>query len=91
MTAGPDGFRDPDPNRTSTSRAIECLGFPGSSVRPFPARLIRPIRWLPPVECSSGVNPAQAARRRPGSNCAASISMASANAMIGPVRGDNQG
>jgi hypothetical protein len=30
--------------------------------RSLPARLMRPMRGLPPVECSFGVRPTQAAR-----------------------------
>jgi hypothetical protein len=35
MTAGLDGFRDPVPNSTSTSKAEGTTGFSGSSVRPI--------------------------------------------------------
>ena len=53
----------------------------------LPARLMPPNRCLPSVECSLGVNPAEATRWRPDSNCAASLSMASVNAVIGPTPG----
>src|ERR1700722_11388601 len=46
-----------------------------------------PMRCLPPVERSFGVRPAQAARWRPDSNIAGSISTANVNAIIGPTPG----
>ena len=55
--------------------------------RSLPARLMPPIRCLPPVERSFGVRPAQAARWRPDSNIAGSISTASVNAVTGPTPG----
>ena len=55
--------------------------------RSLPARLMPPMRCLPPVECSFGVRPTQAARWRPDSNAAGSISVASVNAMTGPTPG----
>src|SRR4051794_23682268 len=35
MTAGPDGFRDPVPNKHAASRAVTLDGFSGSSVLPI--------------------------------------------------------
>jgi hypothetical protein len=35
QAAGPDGFRDPDPNNDAASRAIASVGSTGSSVRPI--------------------------------------------------------
>ena len=35
MSAGPDGFRDPAPNKPAASKAIDRDGFSGSSVRPI--------------------------------------------------------
>jgi len=35
MSAGPDGFRDPTPNKPAASKAIDRDGFSGSSVRPI--------------------------------------------------------
>jgi hypothetical protein len=56
--------------------------------QPFVAgRLMPPIRCSPPVERSFGVRPAQAARWRPDSNIAGSISTANVNGMIGPTPG----
>ena len=55
--------------------------------RSLPARLMPPIRCLPPVERSFGVRPAHAARWRPDSNIAGSISTASVNAVTGPTPG----
>jgi hypothetical protein len=55
--------------------------------RSLPPRLMPPIRCLPPVERSFGVRPAQAARWRPDSNVAGSISIANVNAIIGLTPG----
>jgi hypothetical protein len=35
MAAGPDGFRDPAPNKLAASKAVAPDGFSGSSVRPM--------------------------------------------------------
>src|ERR1039458_897529 len=35
MAAGPDGIRDPAPNKPAASRAIDPTRFSGSSVRPI--------------------------------------------------------
>src|ERR1700733_7812923 len=55
--------------------------------RSLPARLMPPKRCLPPVECSFGVRPIQAARWRPDLNAAGSISIANVSAMITPMPG----
>jgi hypothetical protein len=55
--------------------------------RSFPARLMPPFRCLPPVECSFGVRPSQAAKWRPEANAAGSISVATVSAVIGPILG----
>ena len=55
--------------------------------RSLPARLIPAIRCFPPVDRSFGVRPAQAARWRPDSNAAGSISVASVSAVTGPTPG----
>jgi hypothetical protein len=53
----------------------------------LPARLIPPSRWLPPLECSRGVNPSQTARCRPERNCVGSTRKAKLSAVIGPTAG----
>jgi hypothetical protein len=55
--------------------------------RPLPAFVILPKRGLPPVECSRGVRPNQAAKWRPDSKSPALIVTAMAIAVIGPTPG----
>ena len=53
----------------------------------LPALLILPRRCLPPVECSFGVRPSQAAKWRPDSNFPGSTSRPTVIAPIGPTPG----
>ena len=55
--------------------------------RRLPARLMRPSRVLPPVECCRGVRPRKAARWRPEVNWAGSIANARLIAVTGPIPG----
>ncbi len=53
----------------------------------LPALLIFPVRCLPPVECSRGVSPSQAAKCRPVSKFAGFTVNAIVIAVIGPTPG----